>query len=203
MDGYISAYIGADAYTHTYVCSVRALLLVLNVVGVCCLLFFLDICCSSARSFLLAATGLGQLLLQCGRNELFRLGMITLTQQSGLNVLALLYALYALQQIIIDALTDHRIFPAGRGGWICISLQSLKIGGGAGNSLVVRMLQHLFTYPGGCGYKLTSCTLLNEMQILLNGAVRIRVHLHRLQIASYKRHQTGEYIGLQERIKIF
>lgn len=76
--------------------------------------FFVFSFSSSARSFLLAATGLGQLLLQCGRNELFRLGMIALAQQSGLNMFALLYALYAFQQIVIDALADHRIFPARR-----------------------------------------------------------------------------------------
>lgn len=79
-------------------------------VGEFLLLFFVVISSSSARSFLLTATSLCQLLLQCGRNELFRLGMISLTQQRRLNVLALLYALYALQQIIIDAISDHRVF---------------------------------------------------------------------------------------------
>lgn len=81
------------------------------------LLLFVVISSSlSARSFLLTATSLCQLLLQCGRNELFRLGMIALTQQCRLNVFTLLYALYALQQIIIDALTDHRIFSVKERG---------------------------------------------------------------------------------------
>lgn len=161
------------------------------------LLLFVVISSSlSARSFLLTATSLCQLLLQCGRNELFRLGMIALTQQCRLNVFTLLYALYALQQIIIDALTDHRIFSVKETGGI--TLVYIRIWSHLfAHSLVVGMLQHLFAYPGGCGDQFTSRTLLNEMQILLNGAMRVCVHLHGLQIASYKRYQTGEYVGLR------
>lgn len=162
------------------------------------LLLFVVISSSlSARSFLLTATSLCQLLLQCGRNELFRLGMIALTQQCRLNVFTLLYALYALQQIIIDALTDHRIFSVKeRGNHISLHSNLVTLGS---HSLVVGMLQHLFAYPGGCGDQFTSRTLLNEMQILLNGAMRVCVHLHGLQIASYKRYQTGEYVGLRRK----
>jgi len=42
------------------------------------------------------------------------------------------------------------------------------------------MVEHLFANPGGCGDKLTGSTLLDEAQILFNGAVCIRVHFHGL-----------------------
>lgn len=79
------------------------------------------------RSFLLAAAVLGQLLLQSRRNEVFRfgLGMIALAQQSWLHVLAFLDALDALQQIIVDALTDHGVLPAQRktgNGYVLVTL---------------------------------------------------------------------------------
>lgn len=122
--------------------------------------------------------------------------MISVTQQCRLNVLALLYALYALQQIIIDAITDHRIFSVKCKEESLVYTHNLVTLGGA-HLLVVGMLQHLFAYPGGCGDQFTSCTLLNEMQILLNGAVCVCVHLHGLQIASYKWHQTRKYVGLR------
>jgi len=80
------------------------------------------------RSFLLTAAVLGQLLLQRRRNEVFRLrlGMIALAEQCRLHLLALLNALDALQQIVIDALAHHGILPVKDFGLVNLQIVYLK-----------------------------------------------------------------------------
>lgn len=54
------------------------------------------------------------------------------------------------------------------------------------------MRGHKVPHPRSHGGDLPGRAALDQLQVLLHGAVRVRVHIHARQVRLYERYQTGE-----------
>lgn len=71
------------------------------------------------------------------------------------------------------------------------------------NSLVVGVCSDEVAHPSGHGGDLARGALLDELQVLLHRAVRVRVHVHARQVRLDQRDQPREYAGLPHKCNFF
>lgn len=78
---------------------------------------------------------------------------------------------------------------------ICVSIYANRM-----NSLVLRVRGDEVAHPGGHGGDLAGGASLDQFEVLLHGAVRVRVHVHARQIGLDQRHQPREHAHLHQAI---